>query len=103
MESVHFGVSWWVSLFTGSDCVPFSVTVRIFEIILSEKLKIIYRASLTLLKIKEKELLTLSGVDHIVNSIRQGLRGTEYEGKDDLFFKNMFGLKLKRKELNVQL
>ncbi len=103
MESLHFGVAWWVSLFTGTDCVPFSVAVRMFEIVLSENLKIIYRASLALLKIKEKELLALSGVDTIVNCIRQGLRGTEYEGNDDQFFKTMFGLKLKRKELNVLL
>lgn len=101
MESVHFAVTWWMTLFTGVECLPFSVIVRIFENVLSENIKILYRASLAFLKIKEKSLITNSRIDMIVGCIKEGLKGTECEGNDDQFFKIMFGLKLKRKELNV--
>ena len=102
MESLHFGISWWISLFTAADGIPFSIAVRVMDALLSENNKILYRVALNILKVREKQLLEIDSLEMLIIAIREGLKGTEYEEDDDLFCKSMFSIKLKRKEIKVK-
>lgn len=59
------------------------------DMLLFEDTKILHRVALNVLKIKEKEILATNGIENLIPCLRKGLRDTEYQENDDLFFKAM--------------
>lgn len=77
-----------------SNTLPFNCLLRVYDVMLNEHTKIFYRVALAILKIKEKTLLNLNGLEDIMNCLKTF---NEPEFKDeDLFMKIVFKLKIKR-------
>lgn len=63
IESLTFCTSWYMTLF--SCVLPFQYFLRIIDIFFFEKWKIMYRVSLTILKLKEKRILTATSFEDV--------------------------------------
>ena len=98
---IHFGISWWFTLFLAADGIPYSIAVRILDILLFEGIHILFRVGLNFLKLKESELLSVNGMENLLLSLRRGLRDTIYEEDNDLFFRLMFGINITKADLKV--
>ena len=101
LESIHYAVNWWMTLFTGATELPFNYIVRIMDTFLYEKQKILYRISLTILKIKEKELLTKKDLCSMLPLINKEFEGPIWED-EDAFFKIAFGIHFTRSQIKVK-
>ena len=101
IESIHFAVNWWMTLFTGTTGMPFEIVLRTMDTFLFERQKILYRVSLAIIKIKEKELLALNGMDRLLPFLTKAFQGPIWED-DDAFFKVAFSIKLSRKDIDVR-
>ena len=89
-----------MTLFTGTVGMPFNIVVRIMDTLLFEKQKILYRISLAILKIKEKELLTEKGMADILSNLTKKFTEPQWEDEDG-FFNLAFGIQLSRKDIDV--
>ena len=87
-----YASSWFITLFT--KCVDFSISLRIFDCFLLEGIKVIYRFSLALIKLKESEILGSDADDtiKIYTNIHENV-------KVDELFKTAFGFNLSRNYL----
>lgn len=55
--------------------------------VLFENTKAMHRIALNVLKIREKEILAVSGIENLIPFLRKGVKGTEFEDNEDLFYK----------------
>ena len=91
-----YASDWFLSLFSRS--LEFKVLVRIFDTFLLEGFKVIYRFSLAILKIKEKELTNNNeGVDSIFLALTNVSKNIDVEE----LFKTAFGFGLSKKEIEI--
>ena len=90
-----YASDWFLCLFSRS--LEFKVLVRIFDTFLLEGFKVIYRFSLAILKIKEKELINSKegGVDSIFVALAEVSKNIDVEE----LFKIAFGFGLSKKEI----
>lgn len=91
-----------MTLFTATQGVPFSIAVQTMDTLLNEHMSIMFRVSIAILKIKEKELLSLNGIEKILPSIKEGVRRTIYQDSDE-FFKVVFSISFSKGEAEVQV
>ena len=90
------GSGWIISFFLNH--LPFKTALRIFDIFLCEGNKILYRAMLAILAIKEKKILKANDATDILVICRE----TEEEyNDDDLFIKLCFKFTFSRKYVEV--
>jgi len=82
-----------------TNFLPFKLVVRLFDSFLFESFKIIYRIGLTIIKIKEKKLLTCRNMDDVLVHLKN-FEEPEFHD-DDAFIDIAFGIKLQRKEIEV--
>lgn len=85
IDSTTYATSWYMSLF--SSILPFSYFLRIMDIFLNEKWKILYRVSLAILKLKKKRILAAKSFEGVLNVLKNF---SEYENNtidEDKFFK----------------
>ena len=82
-----------------TSILPFRIVARLFDTFLFEKMKILYRVGLAIIKYKEKELLECKDLGKIMLELR------EFNDKrwadDDKFLKTAFEIKLSSKEILV--
>ena len=91
-----YASDWFLCLFSRS--LEFKVLVRIFDTFLLEGFKVIYRFSLAILKIKEKELINNNnGVDSIFVALNNVCKNIDVEE----LFKIAFGFGLSKKEIEA--
>lgn len=90
-----------MTLFSAADGIPYSIAVRVIDILLYENRKILFKVGLNILKLKESELLLIDGLEELIPCLRQGLKDTIYEEDEDLFFKLMFAIRVSNKEIKV--
>lgn len=90
---MFYATPWFMTLF--SSVLPFNLFARIFDIFLYEDFKIIYRTALTLLKLKEEQILKCKNMDQFMNI----LRDYNYYNKidEDIFIKTAFSFKFSKK------
>lgn len=87
---------WYITYF--SSIFPKELFCRVFECILSEGYKIIYRVGLAIMKVREEGLLN-NGMENNIVGIGKG----EIFGKVDAdeFVQSMFGFSLARAEIQA--
>jgi len=59
--ALTYANKWLIAIFCTS--VPFSITVRVIDVLLNEGFKVIFRVSLAILNIAKKDLLKLNNID----------------------------------------
>ena len=88
-----------MTIFTGTSRIPFNIVVRIMDVFLYEKQKILYRISLGILKVMERDLLSKNGMERIMPQLKN-FSGPVWLD-EDTFFKLAFSISLTRKEIDV--
>ena len=97
MDLHYFGAKWFLTLFT--IILPWKIVVRIFDIFLLEKFRIIYRVCLAIIKIKKKRIYKCENVHEIVDVLG---RFEEEEFQDEkMFFEVVFRVKIGKVNLQV--
>ena len=81
--------------------LPFNVVLRILDIFLYEGYKIIYRVALSILKIKEKELIAAKDFDNIVVCLKNFKH--EKFRDEDLIIKTSLSFRFSRKKIMVKI
>jgi len=95
IDFILFATNWFITLYTG--VLPFKLVVRLIDTFLCEKMKILYRVALTILKYKEKELLEANSLDKIMLGLKNFKDPKWFD--DDKFIKTAFEIKLKTIEI----
>lgn len=94
-----YSTKWFLTLYT--NCLPFGLVLRIFDVYLFENYKIMFRVALAILKIKQAALLAANDIDpimRILNTFDEPIFHNE-----DAFFKVVFGINLKRGNIRVRI
>src|SRR5689334_7573205 len=94
-----YATGWFISLYT--NVLPFNTVVRIFDCLLHEKTKILYRAALAIMKVREKSIAVATSIEQLMNSFRE-YKDPEFYDEDN-FVSLMFKFSLSRKEIDVIL
>lgn len=84
LESILYATSWYMTLFTVN--LPFAFVLRLMDIFLLEKWKIVYRIALALLKVRSKKILASSGFEQGYTAVKE-FGNLEEEIDEDTFFK----------------
>ena len=92
-----YATRWFLTLFT--VVLPFEIVKRIIDILLSEKDKIIYRISLTIIKYNEKEILKAKEFEKIIVILNDFSEKKWYD--EDKFIQTIFEIKLSTDDINV--
>ncbi len=92
-----YAAPWFISLYT--NILPFNTVVRIFDCLLYEKTKILYRAGLAIMKIREKKISQAGSIEQLMNSFREYKEPEFYD--EDNFCTIMFKFSLSKKEIEV--
>lgn len=69
IQSVFYATPWFMTLF--SAVLPFNLYVRVFDIFLLEKWKIIFRVGLTIIKYQEQAILKAESFDDVMVALKQ--------------------------------
>lgn len=83
-----------------TNTLPFGLVVRLLDSFLFEKFKILYRVALAIIKIKEKQLMKLEGLDKITDCLKS-FKEQAFQD-DDEFIDVCFKIKLSRKDIDVR-
>ena len=82
-----------------TNLLPIDLVARLFDCFLYEESKITFRVALAIMKIKEKDILKCKDMD---TALMQFKKFDEPEFLDhDVFISIAFGLKLKRRDIEV--
>jgi len=95
VRAVIYAPGWILTTF--ATALPFNVIVRIMDCFLYENFKIFYRATLAIIKYKEKELLQCNRIDQLLMCLKDF---SDPKWKDeDAFMKTVFSFNLSRKDV----
>ena len=97
VQPILFATGWFITLY--SSILPFQLVLRILDMFFAEGNKILYRAGLAILKLKEDILLAKKSDDAFIMELRN-FKSDAFQD-DDFFIKTCLSFKFSRKRTHV--